>query len=408
MFTPAKTGTGIEKLVVIELSNILAGPSIGMFLAELGARVIKIENPLTKGDTTRQWKLAGESKESDISAYFSCANWGKESIAIDLYQPHGQQIVYDLIKKADIVLQSYKPGAEKKLGLDYETLKKLNPKLIYAHITAYGQQDKRPGFDAIIQAESGFTYINGEPDSPPTKMPVALVDVLAAHQLKEAVLLALLRRANTGEGSYLTTSLIKSAAASLVNQATNWLVAGVVPERMGSSHPNIVPYGTVFETKDKRPVVLAPATNKQYQSCIKSLGLVDLIDDPRFLTNQNRVKHRDSLNQYIAEKISKIDSKQLAEQFSREQIPFGFVNSMREVFDINENRQLLMAGALVDGKPITGLRGVAFSGDVIKEKQNIKPPPNFNQHGDELLKELGYSKEKILKLYKQNVVPKVT
>ena len=255
----------LKDIVVLELANILAGPMTGMFLAELGARVIKVENPHTGGDPTRAWKLPSEPVDSDVSSYFACTNWGKESIAVDLATSGGRELVHELARRCDIVLQSFKPGDDVKLGLDYPTLRPLRPEMIYGQITAYGPEDPRPGFDAIIQAESGFTYLNGDPDGPPTKMPVALVDLLLAHQLKEALLLAILKRERTGEGSFISTSLLKAATASLANQATNWLVADQIPQRMGSEHPNIAPYGTLYRTLDEREVVIAVGTDRQFR-----------------------------------------------------------------------------------------------------------------------------------------------
>ena len=177
--------------------------------------------------------------------------WGKRSIALDIGHHAGQEVVARLAQRADIVIASYKPGDDAKFGVDYESLGASNPRLIYLQIDAYGEGDDRPGFDAIIQAEAGFTYLNGEADGPPTKMPVALVDILAAHQLKEGLLLALLRRERDDKGSFVTTSLLGAATASLANQATNYLVAGVEPTRMGSEHPNVVPYGTIFQTQGR-------------------------------------------------------------------------------------------------------------------------------------------------------------
>ena len=219
---------------VLELASILAGPITGQFLAELGAEVVKIENPATTGDPTRAWRLAGEDTDSSVSAYFSCANWGKRSLALDVADPAGREVIHRLAGTSDIVIASYKPGDDVKLGLDPATLLELEPSLIYGQISAYGRDDPRPGFDAIIQAESGFTFLNGEPDGPPTKMPVALVDLLAAHQLKEGILVALLQRERTGTGRHVHVSLLDAAIASLANQASNYLVAGVVPQRMGS------------------------------------------------------------------------------------------------------------------------------------------------------------------------------
>ena len=249
--------TPLQGLKVLELASVLAGPSVGMFFAELGATVYKIENVTTHGDVTRKWKLPKEDADTDISGYFSSVNWGKSSFAVDLCREEGLNIIYELAAQCDIVLVSYKPGDAEKLRVDYPTLKRYNEKLIYSHITGYGLQNPRAGFDAIIQAESGFTFMNGQPDGPPTKMPVALMDVLAAHHLKEAILLALYYREKTGKGQYIEASLFKAGVSSLANQATNWLVGRAIPQRMGSDHPNIVPYGTIFKTADGKEIVLA-------------------------------------------------------------------------------------------------------------------------------------------------------
>ena len=284
-----------RNFIVLELANILAGPITTMAFAELGARVIKVENPHTRGDATRGWKLTTEPVDTDISGYFSCANWGKESIACDFTCAAGREVVHALARRADIVVVSFKPGDEVKLALDYPTLHALNPRLIYGQVTAYGPSDPRPGFDAILQAEAGFTYLNGEPDGPPTKMPVALIDLLLAHQLKEGLLLALLKRERTGQGALVTTSLFEAGVASLANQATNYLVGGQVPRRMGSEHPNIVPYGSILTCADGREVVIAAATERQYRELVRALDLAELAEDPAYATGQQRVQQRDEL-----------------------------------------------------------------------------------------------------------------
>ena len=391
----------ISELVVLELSNILAGPSVGMFLAELGARVIKVENTNTDGDATRKWKTPTEDEDTDISTYFSSANWGKESIALDLRAEGALDVVYDLARKADIVLLSYKPGDEKKLGLDYETLRALNPRIVYAQITAYGGDDPRVGFDAIIQAESGFTYLNGEPDGPPTKMPVALVDILLAHQLKEGIFLALLKQERTGEGSHITVSLLKAATASLANQAANWLVAGVIPERIGSEHPNIAPYGTILKASDGRKIVVAAATERQYNYLLDVLDLGHLREDERFTTNQNRVKNRWELIPLLAEKMELLSSDEIVAAFSERHIPFGFVNNMKEVFEQKAAAELVVEGQLPDGTPLQGIHTCAIEGSLFEADETLAPPPNFNQHRDAILADfLGYASDQIEALRK--------
>ena len=221
-----------SQLKVLELASVLAGPSVGQFFAELGAEVIKVENVRTKGDVTRSWKTAGENTD-DRSAYFCSVNWGKKSIAIDLTHPEGRKIIHQLIPKIDVVIASFKPGDAVKLGVDHEVLAAINPQLIYGQITGYGSKNQRVGYDAVIQAEAGFMFMNGEPGRPSLKMPVALIDILAAHHLKEALLLSLLKRERTGRGGFVEVSLIQAAVSSLVNQATNWLVAGKMPGKLG-------------------------------------------------------------------------------------------------------------------------------------------------------------------------------
>nr|HPH47267.1 CoA transferase [Chryseolinea sp.] len=188
----------LHNIKVIELASVLAGPSVGQFFAELGADVIKIENLKTRGDVTRSWKGSGEQTD-ERSAYFCSVNWGKRSLAVDLTKKEGREIIHKLVTQADIVIASYKPGDAEKLEMDYNSLSKLNPKLIYGQITGYGSDNPRVGYDAIIQAEAGFMQMNGEQGGASLKMPVALIDVLAGHHLKEGVLLAMIQLVKTGK-----------------------------------------------------------------------------------------------------------------------------------------------------------------------------------------------------------------
>ena len=214
-----KSANFFEGLTVIELASVLAGPATGMFFSELGARVIKIENALTGGDITRQWKLPSESLTSPVSAYYSSVNFNKEIQFMDLNSGAEKMKLYTLIQSADIVISNYKAGDAEKLGMDYPSLKKVNPQIIYAHLGGFPKGIKRVAFDVVLQAETGFMSMNGTSESGPIKMPVALIDVLAAHQLKEVLLLALLNREKTGSGAYVSTTLYESAIASLANQA---------------------------------------------------------------------------------------------------------------------------------------------------------------------------------------------
>jgi crotonobetainyl-CoA:carnitine CoA-transferase CaiB-like acyl-CoA transferase len=390
---------------VLELANVLAGPSVGMALAELGASVVKVENLLTRGDVTRTWKLPSEDPETNISGYFSCVNWGKKSLAIDLNKPEGLDIVYRLTEVSDIVLVSYKPGDAEKLKVDYNTLKQHNKSLIYAHLTGYGLKNERAGYDAIIQAESGFTYMNGELGGKPVKMPVALMDLLAGHQLKEAILLALLNRFRKGEGTYIEASLIKSGVAALANQATNWLVGNSIPQRMGSDHPNIVPYGRIFYTRDEKPVVIAVGSDKQFAELCSILGKPELARDPKYATNFNRVKNRNEIYPILQDLVAQIDRDPFLNELSMRRIPAGGVYNMQEVFDQPEAQELVMNGTTSTGTSIKGLRTVAFTYNGNSKPLELAAPPYYGEHTIQILKEtLGFSNDCIEGLINKNVV----
>lgn len=394
----------LNNLFVLELANVLAGPGVGATFAELGARVVKVENLRTGGDVTRTWKLPDEEQDNDVSAYFSCANWGKQSVALDLLTPEGLDIVQALAAKADIVIASYKPGDAEKLKVDYSTLSRRNPKLIYAHLTGYGTDNDRAGYDAIIQAETGFTFMNGEAGCKPVKMPVALMDILAAHHMKEAILLALLSRERTGQGTYIDVSLFRSGISSLANQATNWLVGGCIPKAMGSDHPNIVPYGTIFYTSDKKPLVLAVGSDKQFADLCKELGKPEIALDPRFATNLQRVKNREVLNKMLSELIAGVERNQLLEALNKLKVPAGGVFDMKEVFELPESQDMLMK-SVVEGKPtLKGVRSIAFR---MKELNFEAPsaPPHYGEHTSAVLEQLlGYNSERIEMLKQNNVI----
>ena len=379
-------------LVVIELASVLAGPSVGMWLAELGARVIKVEYHLKGGDMTRAWQLPGEPSGEDRSAYFSSVNWGKESIGLDLRSGAGKDIVYALVKKADVVLASYKAGDAAKLGMDAKTLMAINPRLIYADLTAYGSHDSRVGFDAIIQAEAGFTYMNGQPESGPTKMPVALMDLLAGHQLKEAVLLGLLKRSTTGQGSYVSTSLLQAGVASLANQATNWLVAGHIPQPMGSDHPNIVPYGSIFYCQGQQGIVLAIGDDRQFARLANVLGHPEWASDPLLHSNAERVRNRAACKALIQTSVKSWKRDDLLARLHQEKVPVGSVRNMEEVFEQVEAAEMVM-----EKGSWKGLRSMAIKG--VDKPSTLTEPPHLGEHGGKILKELlGFSEDQVSRL----------
>ncbi|MEY5047596.1 MAG: hypothetical protein RLZZ175_955 [Bacteroidota bacterium] len=386
------------KLRVIELATVLAGPAVGQFFAELGAHVLKIENHNTGGDVTRSWRLSSESANSEyINAYFSTVNWGKQFVGIDISTNEGLAIFYDLIKEADILICNFKPGDDLKLKVDYETLASINPKLIYGHITGYGSNNNRVGFDAIIQAEAGFTFLNAEKGGNGHKMPVALMDVLAAHQLKEGLLVALLKRVENSLGTKVEVSLIQSGISALSNQALNYLHAGVIPKAMGSEHPNIVPYGSSFLTKDNEYLVLAVGTDKQFQLLCKVLEMSDIAFEDRFLSNKNRVENRKELNEILATNMLNFDIEFILNQCLMHNIPAGRINNMEQVFEQPEANELII---LSDELNMRGLKQVVASNI---ESINLTTPKPIGFDTDKVLSQY-LSSEKLIELKNKKVI----
>ena len=322
-----------EDLKIVELANVLAGPAVGLFFAELGANVIKIENKRTQGDVTRSWKIPQEDQSAADSAYFSSVNWNKKSMFMDLTMGADKQQVYALLKDADVVITNYKNGDDHKLQMDYDTLKKINPSLIYAHISGFDSDTTRTAYDLILQAETGFMHMNGTGTSGPLKMPVALIDILAAHQLKEGVLVALINRMKTGMGSCVSVSLEQAAIASLANQASNWLMAGYDHQPSGSLHPNIAPYGEIFTTADGKKMVLAIGNDKQFKKLCAVLGRADIADDKRFISNTQRVLNRQELFVQLQTLMRPWESNALLTQLIQEDVPAGMIRSVKEVFE---------------------------------------------------------------------------
>jgi crotonobetainyl-CoA:carnitine CoA-transferase CaiB-like acyl-CoA transferase len=348
-------------LKVIELSNVLAGPSVGMFFAELGAEVIKVENKTTGGDLTRKWKTPLEDPDSRLSSYYAAVNWGKKVRMVDLTVLAEREEVYELITEADIVISNFRAEEDKRLGMNYESLRRVNPKIILGSISAYGMNDSRPGFDLVLQAETGFMSMNGTPESGPLKMPVALIDILAAHQLKEGILLALIRRMQTGEGTHVDVSLYEAALASLANQASNYLVAGFVPGLSGSLHPNIAPYGEIIITKDHKKIALAIGTDRQFTGLCRVLDLTDLVADPRFETNIKRIANRGLLHDMLQKACSEIDSQPFLRKTSSEGVPAGLISNLQEVFSNPKAIPMILEENTEEGN-IRCVSTIAFKG----------------------------------------------
>jgi len=350
-----------KDLKVVELASVLAGPAVGMFFAELGATVIKIENKKTGGDVTRTWRLPSESADAPVSAYYCSVNWGKQTILLDLEQPEDRQTAQNLILDADVLISNFKPAFAQKTGLDFDALRRVNPRLIYAQLLAFEHDDAIPAFDIVLQAEAGFLFMTGEANRPPSRMPVALIDLMAAHQLKEAILIALLERERSGDGAFVQTSLMASALGSLANQATNWLMAGHIPQRMGAAHPNIAPYGDIFQTADGKAVVLAVGADHQFQNLCKCLDLPHLPEDERFCTNPARVKHRQELVEALKPAFLHFQRAELIGMLHKNGVPAGNVRDMKEVFELPFAQSMILEEVLPDGTMSKRVKTVAFT-----------------------------------------------
>jgi crotonobetainyl-CoA:carnitine CoA-transferase CaiB-like acyl-CoA transferase len=319
----------IYELKILDLSTVLAGPSVGTFFSELGAQVIKIENPVF-GDVTNSWRLANEQNTDIQSAYYSSVNYQKEKRKLNFQDQQDYSIFLKELADTDIVLMNFKKGDDFKLKLDEQTLWKHKPGLIIGKITGFGSDSDRIAYDLILQAETGFMSMNGNPESEPTKMPVALIDVLAAHQLKEGLLLALLK--NSQQGQLVCVSLYDAAVCSLANQASNYLMAGHIPQRIGSLHPNIAPYGEIFQTKDAKQITFAIGSDQHFEKLVNFLGFAELATDPRFSANIERVKNRAVLFQLLEPVIAQKTSSEICYSLIELNVPVAQIKALDEVF----------------------------------------------------------------------------
>jgi crotonobetainyl-CoA:carnitine CoA-transferase CaiB-like acyl-CoA transferase len=336
-----------------------------MFLAECGARVLKLEPP--GGDITRRWILANELPTMGRSAYFCAVNWGKTSLVADLRDHEHQLRFRALIREVDILITNNLPHQEEDLELEWPGLHALNPRLIVGRINGYGKDSHRPGYDSIVQAESGFVSMNGPQGGPGHKMPVALMDVMAAHHLKEGLLLALIERMGHGMGKEVTVSLMDAGLASLTNQATNWWMGGHLPEPMGSEHPNIVPYGSTFACADRRQIALAVGSDAQFARLCKVLewGM-----NPEWATLSGRHQHKEALLSALASAFIRQDCTTWLRALETAQIPAGAVRGVNEALMTPEALRLHL-----HDQGLHGLRTAVF---VPGSGEDILPPPPFH------------------------------
>ncbi len=325
----------LDHIRVIDMSRVLAGPWAAQNLADLGADVIKIENP-ANGDDTRKWGPPF-LKETDggrgDAAYFTACNRNKRAITVDFSMPEGAEIIRNLVKTADILIENYKVGGLKKYGLGYEDLKEINPGLIYCSVTGFGQDGpyaNRPGYDFLIQGMGGLMSITGQPDGEPLKVGVAVCDLFTGMSASVAILAALAHRTKTGEGQHIDCALLASQISMLANQASSWLVGSIVPAPMGNNHPNVVPY-RVYPTSDGN-VVITCGNDQQFQRLCRALGASELLADPRFTTNADRVANRDELDRLLTELLSSRSRDETVKTLEAENVSCGPINTLPDVF----------------------------------------------------------------------------
>jgi formyl-CoA transferase len=388
---------------VLDLSRILAGPYCTMILGDQGAEVIKVERPGT-GDDTRTW---GPPFAGGESAYYLCCNRNKKSIVVDLKEPAGQALVRELAGVSDVFVENFTPALTKRFGLDYETLHKLNPRLVYVSITAYGQDGpyrNRPGYDMVLSAVGGLMWITGEQDGNPCKVGVAITDVLTGVYAAGAITSALLWRERSGRGQYLDISLLDVQVSGLANIASNYLVAGQEAMRWGTAHESIIPY-QVFHTRD-RPIAIAVANQKLWVNFCKIVGKEDWLDDLRFESNPKRVENRDALLPLVQELFSQKTCDEWMGLLVGAAIPCGPVNDMQHLFADPQVRHRSMIAEV----PHPSIGTLRLTGIPIKSSDTPGTirlhPPLLGEHTDEVLTgTLGYTSDQIEALKAQGAIP---
>ncbi|KAJ3338203.1 hypothetical protein HDU93_009863 [Gonapodya sp. JEL0774] len=393
---------------ILDMTRILAGPFCTQALGDLGADVVKIEAPV--GDETRRWgppfaqdPVTGEKD----AAYFLCVNRNKRSVVLNLKNEKAQAILRDLAKECDILVENYVPGSLAKWGVDYESISKVNPGIIYCSITGYGQtgpHSHRGGFDVMISGEGGLMHITGEPDRPPVKVGVAITDITTGLYAHGAILAALLSRNVTGRGQHIDASLLICQTSALANIASNYLIGGREAVRRGTAHENVVPYQG-FPTKDSTIIIGLPS-NHMFLAFLRLVGLEHLIEDPRYSDNQARVKNRDTLIPMLTDIFQSKTTQEWLDLFEKERVQFVYapVNNIEQTF---AHEQVKHSGVVREIEhPYGPLKVVGPPINYSGTPPTIRrPPPRLGEHTSEVLEELlGYDKSKIEALAKEGVV----
>ena len=383
----------LEHVRVLDLSRILAGPWAGQTFADLGAEVIKIERP-GRGDDTRAWgppyAADPDGRETGEAAYFLSANRGKKSVTVDLSKPEGQEVVRALAQTSDVLIENYKVGSLAGYGLDYETLRQVNPRLVYCSITGFGQTGPysgRAGYDFLIQAMGGLMSVTGEaddrPGGGPQKVGVALTDILTGLYTTVAALSALAWRERTGRGQHVDMALLDVTVAAMANQAMNYLIGGKAPERMGNAHPNVVPY-QAYKAADHY-IILAIGNDEQFRRFCGVAGRSQLADDERFATNRARVVNRRSLGPILDKVIGSRPRAFWLEKLEKVGVPCGPINDLEQVFGDPHVQARGMRRELehpAAGSVPTVANPIRFSDSSVEYD---RAPPTLGQHTDEIL-----------------------
>ncbi|HCY63277.1 MAG TPA: CoA transferase [Oxalobacteraceae bacterium] len=383
----------LSGLRVLDLSRVLAGPWAGQLMADLGAEVVKVERP-GPGDDTRAWGppwlKSDDGQPTSESAYYLSANRNKHSVTIDLGKPEGQALVRQLAAKADILLENFKVGGLSQYGLDYASLREINPRLIYCSITGFGQTGpyaSRAGYDFLIQGMGGLMSLTGRPDGAegegPMKVGVALTDVMTGLYATVAVLAALAHRERTGQGQHIDLALLDVQIACLANQAANYLVGDVVPERMGNAHLNIVPYQD-FQTADGY-MIIAIGNDSQFVSFCRTVGHPEWATDERFVTNPQRVKHREELIALIRDVTLSRTTGEWVVAMEAAGVPCGPINSLDKVFAdpqvMARGMRIEMPHPLTEKVPLVA-NPIRMSASPVQYRN---PPPTLGEHTEQVL-----------------------
>ena len=393
----------LSDVTVLDLSRILAGPYCSMMLGDLGADVIKVERPGV-GDDTRGW---GPPEAGGEAAYYLCTNRNKRSLTVDIKAPEGREILRKLAKQSDILIENFKVGTLEKIGLGFEDLKKINPGIVYCSVTGFGQtgpyKDK-PGYDFVIQGMGGIMSITGDPDGPPMKVGVAIVDITAGLFACSSILAALRHREKTGKGQYIDISLLDAMVSWLANVGSNYLVTGKKPVRFGNAHPNITPYEP-YNTKDGVHITLGVGNDRQFQTFCKLAGIEEVAEDQRFATNAQRVRHRKELAPILEGKMLERTSEEWLRELDNLKIPCGPINTLDNVFSDPHVLARDMVAEIPHPTAET-LKMVASPMKLTDTPCEItRHPPLLGEHTAEVLQEkLAYSSEKIEELRKENIV----